>query len=81
MPKKDVNFDKLERSLTGALTEVRPSERFVHNVKDRLKYKAPMEIEHRRPHRDPLLVFGGVLVGSLLAVTLARGLYHIFRRA
>lgn len=81
MPKKDVNFDELEMSLTGALTEVRPSDVFVHNVKHRLRYRPPMEIEYPTPQRDPVTVLGGVLVGSLLAITLARGLYHIFRRS
>lgn len=81
MPVKEVNFEKLEQSLTGALTEVRPSDVFVHKVRHRLKYQPPMEIEYPELRRDPVVLLGGVLVGSLLAVTLARGFYHIFRRS
>jgi len=80
MPKKVVDLDELEMSLTGALTEVRPSDVFVHNIKHRLRYRPPMEIEYPQPQRDPVVMLGGVLIGSLLAITLARSFYHIFRR-
>lgn len=81
MAEKEVNFEDLESTLFGLMKGVRPSESFVHTVKDRLRYSAPMEIEYPARGNDPRYVLGGVLVGSLVLMTVARGLYHIFRRA
>lgn len=80
MAEKEVDLEDLESTLFGLMKGVRPSESFVHTVRDRLGYRPPMEIEYPERGNDPRMVLGGVLVGSLVLMTVARGLYYIFRR-
>lgn len=81
MSETDEQFDQLESTLSGVLKGVRPSERFIGTVREKLRYQPPLEIEY--PERQPenlLLALGGVLAVSFITLTLARGLYHLFRR-
>ncbi|HWS24326.1 MAG TPA: hypothetical protein VN226_07840 [Anaerolineales bacterium] len=81
MTKQDDQFRQLESTLSGVLKGVRPSERFVGTVREKLRYQPPLEIEYPQRERDNLLLtLGGVLVVSFMALTLARGFYHLFRR-
>jgi len=81
MTKQDDRFDQLESTLSGVFKGVRPSERFVGTVREKLRYQPPLEIEYPERERDNLiLTLGGVLVVSFIGLTLARGLFHLFRR-
>ena len=81
MTKQDDQFEQLESTLSGVLKGVRPSERFVGTVREKLRYQPPLEIEYPKRERDNMLfTLGGVLVVSFMTLTLARGLYHLFRR-
>jgi hypothetical protein len=79
MPKNDLN--DLEAHLAGTLRPVAPPRAFVQRLRSRIHLPARDEIVVRlRDWQKLILVFGGVISGMLVILTVARALFHIFGR-
>ncbi len=71
----------LEAHLAQALRPVRPRQDFVRRLQDGIRIPERAEIALRlRDWENLLLVFGGVLSGAVVILTLARALFHLFGR-
>ena len=74
-------FDAIEAHLAGTLKPVTPRKDFVRHLHGRIHLPQRGEITVRlRDWRTLLLVFGGVLSGAVVILTLARAFYHLFGR-
>lgn len=74
-------LDTIEAHLAGTLKPVAPRKDFVKRLRGRIHLPQQGEIELRlRDWRNLVLVFGGVLSGALVMLTIARALYHFFGR-
>lgn len=74
-------FDDLEASLAGTLRRVKPRRDFVRHLRGRIHLPPRQEIATRlRDWQTLLLVFGGVISGLLVLLTVARALFHLFGR-
>ncbi len=72
------DLDALEASLAGTLKRVPPRKDFVRRLRKRIRLPARQEIASRlRDWQTLLLVFGGVLSGLLVLLTVARALFHL----
>ena len=87
MGKKDIHkipeerLDTIEATLAGTLKPVAPRKVFVQHLRGRIHLPARSEIAVRLGDwRTLFLVFGGVLSGALVILTVARALYHLFGR-
>ncbi len=77
----DLDLDELEAHLAGTLKPVSPSRDFVHRLRVRIQFPPREEIILRlRDWNKLFLVFGGVMSGLLVILTVARALFHIFGR-
>ncbi|HCR71208.1 MAG TPA: hypothetical protein DIW23_07185 [Anaerolineae bacterium] len=75
------NFDEIETHLAGTLKPVTAPSGLFQRLYERIQFPTPSEITLRLSDwRKLIFVFGGVLSGMLLLVTLARALYHIVGR-
>lgn len=75
------NLDAIEAHLAGTLKPVPPPKDFVQRLQDRIRVPNRHEITLRlRDWRRLFLVFGGVMSGMLLVVTLARAFYYMAGR-
>ena len=71
----------LEAHLAGALKRVTPSGEVLQRLKEKIHIPPGEEIASRlRDWRTLFFVFGGVMSGMLLIVTLARAFYHLSGR-
>lgn len=80
-PAHDEILRDLENRLAGALKPIRPSRDIVLRLRERIHFPAREEIELRlRDWKKMFLVFGGVMSGLLVVITVARALFHLVGR-
>ena len=78
-PKDDIQF--LEAHLAGTLKPLAPSKEIVHRLNRRIQMPNREKIVSRLSDWNRLfLVFGGVISGMLLIITLARTFYYLTGR-
>jgi hypothetical protein len=71
----------LEAHLAGTLKPVSPPGELIQRLRERLRFPARAEIVLRfRDWRRLFLVFGGVMSGLLVLITVARALFHLARK-
>jgi uncharacterized membrane protein YedE/YeeE len=76
----DVIFD-LETRLSGTLRPIQPSSDIVQRLRERIRFPTPEEIQMRLSDwRRMFLVFGGVMSGMLIIITIARAFFHLVGR-
>jgi hypothetical protein len=74
-------FGSLEAHLAGTLKPVAPPNDFIQRLKSRVRIPDTRQIQVRlRDWRTLLYVFGGVMSGVLLIVTVARAFYYMSSR-
>ena len=79
LPKEQL--DELEAHLAGTLKPVSPRRDFVQGLRGHIRLPQPSEIAVRlRDWQRLLIVFGGVLSGALVILTVARAMFHLFGR-
>jgi hypothetical protein len=75
------NIETLEAELAGTLRPVRPSKDFVRLLRERVRLPERGEIVSRlRDWKRLFLVFGSVMSGMVILITIARALYYMFGR-
>ncbi len=75
------NFEALESHLAGTLKRVPAPSDLFQRLYERIQLPTPNEITLRlNDWRKLIFIFGGVLSGALLLITLARALYHVIGR-
>ncbi|MCL4269103.1 MAG: hypothetical protein KJZ72_06140 [Anaerolineales bacterium] len=78
---QEENLDVLEAHLAGTLKRVTPSNDVVQRLRGRIQIPTRSEITLRLTDwRRLLLIFGGVMSGMMLIVTLARAFYYLTGR-
>jgi len=78
---REEDLDMIEAHLAGTLKRVTPSSDLVQRLRGRIQMPTRTEITVRLTDwRRLLLVFGGVMSGMMLIVTLARAFYHFTGR-
>lgn len=79
-PESELN--ELEAHLAGTLRPVRPPKEIVHRLRQRIRFPQPSEIASQlgREWGKMFLVFGGVMSGFLVIVTVARALFYFVGR-
>jgi hypothetical protein len=71
----------LETRLAGTLKPIQPSSEIAQRVRERIRFPAREEIFTRlRDWKRMFLVFGGVMSGLLLVITLARAFFYFVGR-
>ena len=76
----DIILD-LEARLAGTLKPIQPSSDIVQRLRERIRFPAREEITIRLGDwKRMFLVFGGVMSGLLLIITLARAIFHLVGR-
>lgn len=71
----------LEERLAGTLKPIRPSSDVVQRLRERIRFPAREEIRLRLSDwRRMFLVFGGVMSGMLVIITVARAMFHLVGR-
>lgn len=76
----DVILD-LETRLSGTLRPIQPSSDIVQRLRERIRFPTPEEIQMRLSDwRRMFLVFGGVMSGMLIIITIARAFFHLVGR-
>ena len=71
----------LEARLAGTLKPFQPSSEIVHRLRERIHFPARDEIISRLSDwKRMFLVFGGVMSGLLLLITVARAFFYFFGR-
>ncbi len=74
-------LNELEAHLAGTLKSVAPPNGMVQRLRGRIQMPTRNEITLRlRDWRRMFFVFGGVMSGMLLIVTIARALYYLVGR-
>lgn len=74
-------LDQLEAHLAGTLRRIPPRKDFVRGLRGRIHIPQREEIAFRLHDWERLfLVFGGVISGTLVILTVARALFHLFGR-
>ncbi len=78
---QEPELDSLESHLAGTLKRVQPPRELVRRLRGRIRLPQRAEIATRlRDWQALFLALGGVLSGTLVIITLARALYHLFGR-
>ena len=78
-PEEDIQF--LEAHLAGTLKPVAPPKEIVQRLNRRMRMPNREEIKYRLSDwRRLFLVFGGVISGMLLLITVARAFYYLTGR-
>ena len=71
----------LEARLAGTLKPIQPSSDMVQRLRERIRFPAREEIALRLGEwKKMFLVFGGVMSGLLLVITLARAFFYLVGR-
>lgn len=74
-------LDALEAHLAGTLKPIAPPGDLIQRLRNRIRFPAREEIVLRfRDWRRLFLVFGGVMSGLLLLITIARAFFHLARK-
>jgi len=77
----DDDLNALEAHLAGTLKPVTPPRDLVQRLRARINFPAREDIVLRfQDWRKLFLVFGGVMSGLLLLVTIARAFFHLARK-
>lgn len=72
---------ELESRLSGTLKPIQPSSDIVQRLRERISFPSPEEIQRRLGDwRRMFLIFGGVMSGLLVVITIARAFFHLFGR-
>lgn len=80
-PDPENELDALEAHLAGTLKPVSPPGDLIQRLRERIRFPAREEIVLRfRDWRKLFLVFGGVMSGLLLLITIARAFFHLARK-
>jgi len=75
------NIESLEAHLAGTLRPVSPSKDFVQHLRDRIHLpERDVIVSRLRDWRRLFLVFGSVMSGMVILITIARALYYMFGR-
>ena len=70
----------LEERLAGTLKPIRPSQDVVQRLRERIRFPAREEVASRlRDWQRMFLVFGGVMSGMLIIITVARAFFYFVR--
>ena len=71
----------LEEHLAGTLKPVTPSMEVIQRLRERIRFPQPEEIAWRlRDWNRMFLIFGGVMSGMLLLITVARAFFYLVGR-
>jgi hypothetical protein len=74
-------LNELEAHLAGTLKRVPPRHDFVQRLRSYIHFPPREEIATRlHDWRKLFIIFGSVVSGMMLLITIARGLYHLFGR-
>ena len=77
----DDQINALEAHLAGTLKPVTPPNEVVQRLRERIRFPQPDEIVLRlRDWERMFFVFGGVMSGMLVLITLARAFYYLVGR-
>lgn len=80
IPSQD-DFDALEEHLAGTLKPISPPRDLVQRLRERIRFPAREAIALRlQDWRKLFLVFGGVMSGLLVLITVARAFFHLARK-
>ncbi|MCC6569239.1 MAG: hypothetical protein IT315_08380 [Anaerolineales bacterium] len=75
------DFDTLEERLAGTLKPVSPPRDLIQRLRERVRFPAREEIVLRfQDWRKLFLIFGGVMSGLLVLITVARAFFHLARK-
>ncbi len=75
------NLESLEAHLAGTLRPVAPPKDFVQRLRDRVRLPERAEFANRlRDWNRLFLVFGSVMSGMLIVITVTRALYYLVGR-
>ena len=75
------NFESLEAHLAGTLRPVTPSKDFVQRLRERVRLpERGVFVNRLRDWNRLFLVFGSVMSGMLLLITVTRALYYLVGR-
>ena len=79
-PNDEILLD-LEERLAGTLKPIRPSRDVVQRLRERIHFPAREDFTVRlRDWRQVFLVFGGVMSGFLVIITVARAFFYLVGR-
>jgi len=71
----------IEERLAGTLKPIRPSRAVVQRLRDRIRFPAREEITLRlQDWKKMFLVFGSVMSGLLVVITVARAFFYLVGR-
>ena len=71
----------LEAHLAGALRPITPPQELVSRLRQRIRFPQPEEIVSRLGNwRRLFLIYGGVMSGMLVIITIARALFYFVGR-
>lgn len=77
----DTQLDELEAHLAGTLRHVTPPTDLVQRLRARIRFPQPREMRSRIGDWNRLFViYGGVMSGMLVIITIARALFYFYRR-
>jgi hypothetical protein len=77
----DDQIHELEAHLAGTLKPIQPSSDLVQRLRERIRMPAREEIVLRfKDWRKLFLVFGGVMSGLLVVITIARAFFYLVGR-
>ena len=77
----DDQLSALEAHLAGTLKPVTPPMEIVQRLRNRIRFPEPRVIVLRlRDWQRMFLVFGGVMSGMLVMITVARAFFYLVRR-
>lgn len=78
----DQELNQLEAHLAGTLRPVTPPNEVVQRLRERIRFPQPHEIasQIRREWTRMWLVFGGVMSGFLVLITIARAFFYFVGR-
>jgi hypothetical protein len=75
------NIETLEAHLAGTLRPVTPPKDLVRNLRERIHFpERGVLVSRLRDWNRLFLVFGSVMSGMLVIITVARALYYLFGR-
>lgn len=77
----DNELNALEAHLAGTLKPVSPPSDLIQRLRERIRFPAPEQIVLQfQDWRRLFLVFGGVMSGLLVLITIARAFFHLARK-
>lgn len=72
---------ELEAHLAGTLKPVTPPNDLVQRLRERIRFPQPQEIRSRFKDWNRLfLIYGGVMSGLLVLITIARAFFYFYRK-